>query len=93
MIQTKIDFTPSRKENNSFSQMFLDANLFRIKGNNKKVWELLNNGHRLTVNGAVIDYGISSLPRRIKDIEEILEIKIGREVIGETRFVEYYLEK
>jgi hypothetical protein len=91
--QLSIDWTIQRKENNSFSQSILEANSDKIKGNCKKVYDLLLKGHRLTVNGVVKDYNISSLPRRVKDIEEKLGIKIKREVIQgkESKYVEYYL--
>jgi hypothetical protein len=89
LVQSEIDFT-ARKENNSFSQSLLEANAEKISGNCKKVYELLLKGHRLTVNGVVRDYNISSLPRRIADIESKLGIKIKREVIN-GKFVQYYL--
>lgn len=85
------EIKPHTKENNSFSEKFLVANIDKIKGNNLKVYNLLKSGKRLTVNGAVKDYDISSLPRRIKDIEVALDIEISRDVIGNSRFVEYYL--
>jgi hypothetical protein len=90
--QLEIDWT-ARKENNSFSQALLEANADKIRGNCKKVYELLLKGHRLTVNGVVRDYNISSLPRRVKDIEEKLKISIKREIIKgkESTYVEYYL--
>jgi hypothetical protein len=87
--QLEIDWT-ARKENNSFSQALLEANADKIRGNCKKVYDLLISGHRLTVNGVVKDYNISSLPRRIADIESKMGIKIKREVIN-GKFVEYFL--
>jgi len=96
LIQTSIDWNQvaHTKENNSFSQGILEASSVTVNGNCKKVYDLLLSGHRLTVNGVVKDHEISSLPRRILDIEKKLKIKVKRDVIqGEkSKYVEYWLE-
>lgn len=88
MNQLSIDFT-HKKENNSFSQSILDANRKEINSQCRKVFELLSQGKALTVNGAVKDYEISSLPRRIKDLKS-KGIPIKTRLINK-KFVEYYL--
>jgi hypothetical protein len=89
MVHLEFDF--SHRENNRFSEGLQEENFKQISKNCMLVLELLNQGKRLTVNGAVIDYGISSLPRRIKDLTDKLGIEIKRNVINK-KYVEYYLE-
>jgi hypothetical protein len=95
MSQIQIDWNqvPHTKENNSFSETILAANIKKIRGNCKKTFDLLTAGKRLTVNGAVKEHDISSLPRRIKDIEEKLGIQIKRDVVRgpDSKYTEYYL--
>ena len=84
-----IDFT-KRKENNSASQLILDENAVKINNSCDKVLKLLQEGKRLTVYSAMVDYGISSLPRRILDIKQKLGIDVKSRLI-EKRYKEYYL--
>lgn len=77
------------RENNSFSQSILDANYDELNGQCRKVYDLLKSGLRLTVRSAMIDYNISSLPRRILDLKK-KGVDIKTELI-DKKFVEYYL--
>lgn len=86
--QQTIDF--SHAENNSFSESLQEANLEAIGGQCLRVWDLLKEGKRLTVRDAVLFYGINSLPRRIKDIQDKLGVTIKREVI-DKKYVEYFI--
>jgi hypothetical protein len=74
-IQTEIDFT-ARRENNPESQAILEANKDSINTQCKMIKAMLESGYRLTVRDAMINYGISSLPRRILDLKNHgMEIK------------------
>lgn len=92
MYQGQIDFSNviHSNENNSESEQILEANRERIAGQCKRVLELLQAGHRLTVYGAMVDHGISSLPRRVLDLKRKLGIEIKTEVI-ENRYKVYFL--
>jgi len=57
-------------ENNSESLAHLEANEEHFSAQCLMVWKLLNQGVRLTVLSAIQEYGIASLPRRIKDLED-----------------------
>jgi hypothetical protein len=79
--QLNIDFT-HRQENNADSQMILMANKRKINGKTMRTLHLLAYGHVLTVYDALVTHGISSLPRRIKDIEEF----IGQDLKAERTY-------
>lgn len=90
--QLILEFNPLHgKENNALSQAFLDEH--RIKFNNKckQTFERLIAGERLTVLHAA-NTGISSLPRRIKDLREFGVI-ISDEwiVVNESEVIRYYM--
>lgn len=87
-MQTEIDFTHAH-ENNLPSQKYLEANRQHLNNQCRKVWLLLNSGIRLTVMSAMNEYGVMSLPRRILDIEQKMEVKINREMTGKT--MKYFL--
>lgn len=61
--------TVHRLENNSRSQIYLDEKRQHFTKKCQQVFDLLMSGKELTVLGAAVD-GISSLPRRIKDLKE-----------------------
>jgi hypothetical protein len=89
-MQLNIDFT-NRCENNQESNKILRENSDHINGQCGKVLELLKSGKSLTVRGAMIDYGISSLPRRILDLKEHgFEI---RDRVINKRFKEWFIER
>lgn len=67
--QLHLDFTQTR-HNNRESESFYEENMDRFSDQCKKVWKLLKQGDRLTVYDAVLLHWISSLPRRIKDIND-----------------------
>jgi hypothetical protein len=62
-------------ENNNESQGFLNENHERIKECCMKVLRILNQGKKLSVLSAHSEYGISSLPRRIKDLRDVHGIR------------------
>ncbi len=86
-MQQEFDFLHSR-ENNSHSQAILEENYERLNAKCQLTLDLLRKGVRLTVRSALLDYGISSLPRRILDLKE-KGIDVKSEMTG--RFKEYYL--
>lgn len=57
-------------ENNSESLQHLEENEQYLSDQCMLVWKLLKCGIRLTVVSAITKYGISSLPRRIKDLRD-----------------------
>lgn len=89
--QTEIDWT-HKSENNSFSQSLLEANRPLINKSCRKVLDLLLQGKELTVLSAAVDYNITSLPRRILDIEQKLNVSIP-EKLHNNRFKSWYLDE
>lgn len=62
--------TVHRLENNSRSQIYLDEKRQHFTKKCQQVFDLLMSGKELTVEGALVDHRVSSLPRRIKDLKE-----------------------
>lgn len=87
-MQTELNFLHTN-ENSLPSQKYLEANRQHLNNQCRKVWLLLNSGIRLTVMSAMNEYGVMSLPRRILDIEQKMEVKINREMTG--RVVTYFI--
>lgn len=87
-MQLQIDYT-ARAENNKESQAILDSNKDHINTQCEMVKALLLSGYRLTVRGAMIDYGISSLPRRVLDLKQ-RGVEVKSKLIN-GRYKEYYL--
>lgn len=84
-------------ENNSDSQSFLEENEQKMSDQCLMVWRLLNQSVRLTVVLAV-KYGITSLPRRIKDLRDRNQITTIKDVwvrdhTGKRLFKEWYVEQ
>lgn len=71
---TKSNLKTHLHENNKESQTHLEENEQKFSQQCLKVLELLNQGKRLTVLNAG-GYGISSLPRRIKDLRDRNQVK------------------
>lgn len=69
MSELTINFNPHFKENNSESESTLHAQFERLKGNNKKLYEALMRGERLTGAIIVSRYGMLEYRRRIKDLK------------------------
>jgi hypothetical protein len=84
-------------ENNQESLSFLEENEQKMSDDCMMVWKLLNQGVRLTVLLAHSQYGISSLPRRIKDLidkngkSEIKDVWIKNSE-GKRTHKEWYLD-
>jgi hypothetical protein len=91
-VQLSIEFNPVHViENNALSQAFLDANRFKFNTKCKEVFQRLIEGERMTVLEAA-NTGISSLPRRIKDLREF-GIRISDNWIkkGNSEVIEYFM--
>lgn len=90
----RVEIKVHEVENNQRSQEYLQENELKIKKSCKKVLDILMQGIPMTVNGAVTDYGISSLPRRIKDLRDENKIQIhDRKIKGnESTYIEYYMD-
>jgi hypothetical protein len=56
-------------ENNPFSQGQLESRREHLTNNCQRVLELLKSGHHLNTKEVLIQYDISSLPRRILDLK------------------------
>ena len=89
MSQLTFDYT-QRVENTNESNSILQANKKRINRRCEQVLSILRTGKRLTVLGAAIEYGITSLPRRIKDLRDMKGIPIKDRLI-DGKFKEYFL--
>ena len=70
MAQTEIDFPLHTRENNSESEQRLFSNRKHFSNKCKELLIRLCNGERLTVYDALVNCGISSLPRRILDLKQ-----------------------
>jgi len=58
------------RENNPESEAHLTENLAVFSAQCQKVLDLMLRGAKLSVYGAMVSYGISSLPRRILDLKQ-----------------------
>jgi hypothetical protein len=88
MLQQEIDFVHTH-ENNNESQAILEANRTELNTQCKMVKAMLESGYRLTVRDAMINYGISSLPRRILDLKN-QGVDIKSKLIN-GKYKEYYI--
>lgn len=68
-MQTDL-FQVHAHENNTESQRHLNANRVKFSAQCQRVFDMLMDGKRLTVLEAHASYGISSLPRRVKDLKD-----------------------
>jgi len=73
--QIEIDFVHAA-ENNRESLNNLNENRKKFSNQCLQVIDLLNSGEVLTVKSAMMNHNINSLPRRIMDIEQRLNIQI-----------------
>lgn len=97
--QLQIDFTKPLpvhiRENNRESEDFLNENRKELSAKCEKVLALLKSGIRLTVKSALVNYGVSSLPRRILDLKEA-GVSIEDEWVkieGKERFKEWFIKR
>jgi hypothetical protein len=88
-------FPVHSRENNRESEDFLNENRESFSANCEKVLALLKSGVRLTVKDAIVNHGVSSLPRRILDLKQAgIEIKDAWiSVEGKRGFKEWYILK
>jgi len=73
-----IDFS-KRKENNPVSQAILQRFCRRINNQNQRVLIYLTFGHTITFDMMYQRERIKHLPRRIKDLDEYLNLKANRD--------------
>ena len=94
-MQPELDFTQwerllHTRENNLESETILKNNETHLNNKCKQTLDLLQSGIKLTVWSALVDYGISSLPRRCKDLKE-KGYDIKSKIIN-SRYKEYFIE-
>ena len=101
MIQGVLDFNcvVHTRENSISNEQHLEENRFKFIGQCASLLSRFEQGERISVRKAMFDYGISSLPRRVKDLNDGF-IKAGsdRRILstwilksGKRSHVEYYL--
>lgn len=82
-------------ENTKDNQANLDQNKVKFSGQAKYVLELLRKGYKLTRKSAMVDFGVMSLERRIKDLRDYHKIDIKAEWVlkedGKRSHKIYYL--
>jgi hypothetical protein len=93
---TKSKLHTHLQENNAESQKHLEQNAAKFSQQCLKIMELFNQGKRLTVASAM-SYGISSLPRRLKDLKDrngITSIKEQwiKDTKGKNLYKEWWIE-
>lgn len=86
-----------QKENNRESQSHLEENYEKFSEQCKKVYAILKSGIRLTVKKAVTEYGINSLPRRLKDLKDkcgvtTIEDRWLKDANGKNTVKEWFIE-
>lgn len=89
-MQTELNFSIHKHENNSESEAILKQNQNRLSNQCQIVYEAMIRGERLTTAGALINYGIGDLRRRVKDLIDYGNIPV-QSVLLESRFKEYFL--
>ena len=80
-MQTEIDFTVHKKENNPFSEGILFEQYERLSNNCKRLYDAFKRGEVLTGSDIVGTYRMLEYRRRIKDLRES-GIDIKEEMIG-----------
>jgi len=82
-------------ENNADSRANLKENKAKFSGQCAYVLALLKQGYRLTRKSAMVDHGITSLERRIKDLKDLHSVAIQSAWVlkkdGKRSHKEYYL--
>jgi hypothetical protein len=87
--QLRLEFNPVHvRENNAISQAFIELHRFKFNGKCKTVLDRLVEGEYMTVLHAA-NTGISSLPRRIKDLRDFGVVISQRKLENGT--AEYYM--
>lgn len=96
-MQATIDFTAAERhrENTIANQQHHDNSIDRFARQDRQVYELLKQGHRLTTHEALLKYSIGDLRRRIKTLRDA-KVDISDEWVKddqgrETRFKQYFL--
>ena len=88
-------FPVHSRENNRESEDYLNENREALSAKCEKVLALLKSGVRLTVLGAMVNHGVSSLPRRILDLKQAgIDIpSVWVYVDGKRSYKEWYILK
>lgn len=89
-MQLPLTFPVHERENNSESQSHLDTHRQHFSAQCAKLHGILKSGVKLTVLEAMTEYGIGSLPRRVKDLRSG-GINIKSEFVPGTRYIRYYI--
>lgn len=79
-------------ENNPESQETLEINRRSFEGQNRRLFELLMRGERLTFSDAFIKHGITDIRRRAKDLTDMMGVLISKEFIEGTRNKIWYMD-
>jgi hypothetical protein len=89
--QLSIDFKTHTVENTSEGMLTLKINKESFEGQNKKLYNLLMSGCKLTFSDAFINHGITDIRRRSKDLTDEHGIEISKEFINGTRNKIWYM--
>ncbi len=73
------------RENNHESEAHLNANRRKFTGDCATVYSLLMKGHVITTKSVYMQYDVSSLPRRIKDLRD------GKTLMGKVHIDEQFV--
>lgn len=88
--QIEIDFNVLVPQNNRESESILLANEKHLSNQCRILFDALKRGEKLTTGGALIQYRIGDLRRRVKDLRDAgIQVK---DKLLENRFKEYYLD-
>jgi hypothetical protein len=78
-------FSAHLMDNNPESTATLTINRKSFEGQNKRLFDLLMQGHILSFSDAYIKHGISDVRRRAKDLKDIGKFELSCEFIPGTR--------
>lgn len=90
-MQTELDFTTHQRENSPQSEAHLRTHKKHFSKQCAKLYEILMSGRKITVFEAYLE-GISSCPRRVKDLKD-MGIKIDNERVPGAKYVRYFITK
>lgn len=88
--QTEIIFPIHQIENNPESSETLEIKRKDFEGQNKRLYDLLMSGKRLTFLDAISNHGISDLRSRARDLS-LMGILYSKEFISGTRSKVWYM--
>ncbi len=83
-MQTDL-FETHCNDNNQESNNTLNINRKSFEGQNKKLFNILMRGYKVSFSDAYILYGISDIRRRSKDLVDMMGVQISKQFIPGTR--------